>query len=67
MYKIRGETKEQRGKKIVNYKMDVEEDDDKKIKYTYIMSKGISKVQGAINIFEKMGYPKEIIDSFRMN
>ena len=51
---------------IVNYKMDVI-DDNEKIEYTYKMSKGISKVQGAIRIFEEMGYPEEIMNSFRIN
>lgn len=52
-------------KQITNYKMDAIEVDGK-IKYTYKMSKGVSHVQGAIRVFEEMGYPEEIMDSFRM-
>lgn len=53
-------------KKIVNYKMNVV-DVDGKIEYKYTMSKGISRIQGAIRIFEEMGYPEEILNSFRSN
>ena len=53
-------------KKIMNYKMDVIEDTEKgKVKYTYLMKKGISKIQGAILILEDMCYPKEILDEMR--
>ena len=50
----------------MNYKMDVIEDTEKgKVKYTYLMKKGISKIQGAILILEDMCYPKEILDEMR--
>jgi hypothetical protein len=52
--------------KIVNYKMDVN-DVGGKIEYTYNISKGISTVEGAVSIFEEMGYPEEILNSFRTN
>jgi DNA mismatch repair ATPase MutS len=50
--------------RISNYKMGAIENNGK-IKYTYKMSKGISRIQGAIRIFEEMGYPKEIINTFK--
>ena len=55
-------------KKIVNYKMDVVENNETgKVKYTYLMKKGISKIQGAVLILEEMCYPKEILDEMRKN
>ena len=45
---------------VKNYKMDVELNNNK-IKYTYKIKKGISKVKGAILILEEMNYPCEII------
>jgi DNA mismatch repair protein MutS len=49
--------------RVENYKMNVEILDDGKIKYKYKLKRGISKIQGAINILKDMDYPKEIIDS----
>lgn len=57
--------KRQLDKQIVNYKMNVDEVDGK-FEYKYSMSKGISKIQGAIRIFEEMGYPEEILNNFRI-
>jgi len=55
-------------KKIANYKMDVVENPETgKVKYTYVMKKGISKIQGAVLILEEMCYPKEILDEMRKN
>jgi energy-coupling factor transporter ATP-binding protein EcfA2 len=51
-------------KKIVNYKMNTIEFNDK-IEYKYTISKGISEIQGAIRVFEEMGYPEEILNSFK--
>lgn len=51
--------------KIVNYKMDASMDTLGVLKYTYKMKKGISKIQGAIQILESMDYPKEILDCIR--
>jgi len=53
-------------KKIGNYKMDVIENPETgKVKYTYLMKRGISKIQGAVLILEEMCYPKEIINEMR--
>ena len=54
-----------KSKHICNYKMDVVIDKNDKIKYTYRMKKGISKIQGAVRILEEMNYPKEILDSVK--
>jgi DNA mismatch repair ATPase MutS len=45
---------------IKNFKM-VTENDNNKIKYTYKLKSGISRVKGGINILTEMNYPKEII------
>ena len=45
--------------------MDVVQDDLGKLKYTYKMKKGISKIEGAIRILEDMDYPEEIINSVK--
>jgi hypothetical protein len=50
-----------KSKNIKNYKMQVESLDDGKLKYTYKLKPGISKIQGAIKILKEMNYPKEII------
>jgi hypothetical protein len=50
-------------RKIANYKMDVTKNPETgKVKYTYLMKRGISKIQGAVLILEEMCYPKEILD-----
>ena len=36
-----------------------------KIKYTYKIKKGISRIQGATSILEEMNYPGEIIDTIK--
>ena len=46
--------------------MDVKKKQGKLI-YSYKMKKGISKIQGAVNILEDMNYPKEILDSVKEN
>ena len=65
-HKIKKENKlllsEKRKRKIINYKMSVNEKDDK-LEYTYKMMKGISHIQGAIHVFKSMNYPEEIIQS----
>ena len=58
-------TKWKKSKHICNYKMEVENDEDGKMQYTYKMKKGISKIQGAVRILEDMQYPSEIIDSMK--
>lgn len=51
--------------RIINYKMDVTMTDDGRVKYTYKMRKGISKIKGGILILEEMQYPAEIINMIR--
>jgi DNA mismatch repair ATPase MutS len=36
--------------------------DDSSIKYTYELEKGISTVQGGIQILKDMNYPQKILD-----
>jgi MutS domain V len=50
-------------RRISNKKMNVIEQDGK-IEYLYKISKGISRVQGTLRIFEEMNYPNEIIKCF---
>lgn len=50
-----------KSKNVRNYKMNVESMDNGKLKYTYKLKKGISKIQGAIKILKEMNYPNEII------
>jgi DNA mismatch repair ATPase MutS len=51
---------------VMNYKMDVViHPESGKVKYTYVMKRGISKIQGAVLILEEMSYPKEILDEMR--
>ena len=51
---------------VTNYKMDVViHPESGKVKYTYVMKRGISKIQGAVLILEEMSYPKEILDEMR--
>ena len=56
--------KMKKSKNICNYKMGVSQDGDK-LKYTYKMKKGISKIQGAVCILRDMDYPAEILDSIK--
>lgn len=51
--------------RVRNYKMDVLENDDGTLTYTYRMKPGVSKVQGAIRVLESMGYPWPILDTIR--
>lgn len=48
-------------KKIINCQMSAEKINHK-LKYNYILKRGISEVKGGINILSEMNYPKEIID-----
>jgi DNA mismatch repair ATPase MutS len=43
--------------------MDVENLDNGKLKYTYKLKPGISKIEGAIEILKDMNYPSEIIEN----
>jgi len=53
---------------IKNYKMDVKENvqvgGGKELEYTYKMVKGISNVEGAINVLKTLDYPQKIIEFF---
>lgn len=51
--------------RVRNYKMDVLENDDGSLTYTYHLKPGVSKVQGAIRVLEAMGYPWPILDAIR--
>jgi DNA mismatch repair ATPase MutS len=48
---------------IMNYKMDVHQEDGGKLKFSYKLKPGICSIQGAIEILKAMEYPDEIIDS----
>ena len=50
-----------KNKRIANYHMAVLKDDSS-IKYTYELEKGISTVQGGIQILKDMNYPQKILD-----
>jgi hypothetical protein len=47
--------------KISNYKMDVEINENGNIRYLYKLKKGISKIQGGVEILKQMNYPEEIL------
>jgi len=51
--------------RVRNFKMDVVENEDGSLTYTYQMKPGVSKVQGAIRVLEAMGYPWPILDTIR--
>ena len=64
--------KMKKSKNICNYKMIVNQTQDKtqdktqnKLQYTYKIKKGISKIPGAIRILEDMNYPDEILNSVK--
>ena len=52
-----------KSKNIRNYKMDVENLENGKLKYTYKLKPGISKIEGAVEILKDMNYPSEIIEN----
>lgn len=52
-------------KRIRNYKMDISQDEDGNIKYTYVLKPGICKIEGAIEILKTMSYPEQIIDMIK--
>lgn len=51
--------------KISNYKMAVEIDENGDIRYLYKLQKGISKIQGGVEILKQMNYPEEILRDIR--
>jgi DNA mismatch repair protein MutS len=54
-----------RSDKISNYKMDVKQDETGKIQYLYTIKKGISKIQGGVEILKMMNYPEEILQDIQ--
>jgi MutS domain V len=50
-----------KSKRVANYQMLVDMLDGGRMKYTYRIDTGISKVEGAIRILEDMNYPSEIM------
>ena len=55
-------TKLKKSKQIRNYKMNAEIRENGKIKYNYRIKRGISKIEGAINVLEEMNDPAEILN-----
>lgn len=56
--------------KIGNYKMDVKETDasgENNFIYTYKMVKGISNIEGAVNVLKSLSYPEKIIQKMLEN
>jgi hypothetical protein len=51
--------------KISNYKMAVEMNENGGIRYLYKLKKGISKIQGGVEILKQMNYPEEILQDIR--
>jgi energy-coupling factor transporter ATP-binding protein EcfA2 len=51
-----------KNKRIKNYKMIVEQDNNYMLKYNYNMKPGISLVEGSISVIKQMNYPEEIIN-----
>jgi hypothetical protein len=49
-------------KRIANYKMDVIRNENGELHYTYQIKKGITSMEGGVEILKQMNYPKEIID-----
>jgi energy-coupling factor transporter ATP-binding protein EcfA2 len=50
-------------KKIKNYKMKVNVEEDYNLKYLYKMERGISKIKGGIKVLYDLDYPKVIIEN----
>jgi hypothetical protein len=51
---------------IQNYQMNVVQDENENLTYTYKLKRGISKIQGAIKILEQMEYPEEILQDVKL-
>ena len=51
----------EKNKKIVNHHMQVDKDGLNDFQYTYVLSKGISKMKGGIKVLKDMNYPEEIL------
>jgi len=52
--------------KVCNYKMNVKVGESGTITYLYTIKKGISKIQGGVEILKKMNYPAEIVDDIQL-
>ena len=50
-------------KKIKNYKMKVDVEEDYDVKYLYKLERGISKIKGGIKVLYDLEYPKTIIEN----
>ena len=50
-------------KKIKNYKMKVNVEEDYNIKYLYKLERGVSKIKGGIKVLYDLEYPQTIIDN----
>ena len=50
-------------KKIKNYKMKVDVEEDYNVKYLYKLERGISKIKGGIKVLYDLEYPKTIIEN----
>lgn len=50
---------------IHNYKMDVNQEQDGKLHFSYKLKPGICSIQGAIEILKEMEYPEEIINTIK--
>ena len=46
--------------------MNVVQDENENLTYTYKLKRGISKIQGAIKILEQMEYPEEILQDVKL-
>lgn len=53
-------------KRIENCMMGATEKPDGTMQYTYMMSKGVSRVRGAVSVLRELGYPQEIVDAVRI-
>ena len=50
---------------IINYRMDVEQEEGGKLNFNYKLKPGICTIQGAIEILKAMDYPNEIIKTIQ--
>lgn len=55
-------TQLEKNKEIMNYHMKVDKNDSNDFQYTYVISKGISKMKGGIKVLKDMNYPQEILE-----
>ena len=55
-------TKLKKTGKFINYRMNIERDENNQIRYPYILDKGVSKQYIALDLLAKNGFDKDIID-----